>query len=644
MGNNNSKNDKISGGGQSVKSIMNLQNMKANANVYDYENLYMQAYKAIEKLAISDPSNINLSCGNCPACQSTEMNINGVNYAPPHCKTAYVDVMLMAYHSEKYNIFSYKSLNACSNGLLSFNNNFILKNYPFPLQSSHDWRQHFGNTISNKNEICILISLSTLYGLENIRSMITPNYILSNVLDIYMFVFNYLENYRINDLSFIAIGVDIFYIANEIKFTDPYDFSTYSIDLPNILNEHYFNNLCNVNKRNPFNRVLLKDVPQLLLKLLALLFKIKPDSHPKLIHNIIIMSKLIGIKYYSSIKNKAIKDIIFYPGQKIKLSGLIPVNENNIKKEYFFNAVNEEKDLISFANSNILSDIITIGKINYNTLDNSTNKENQKCVGVLLSTKINDWSALFWQHASDLAQFIEITSQYLQCESVDPNKAQLYRTLTKYIGGYNNYFPKILFDQLDLFHFLMSYDDYVTASVFSELKQAGIDAHIVSNDRCRDWYMYYLPKDIKELSLIGNNSAIYNALLAHNFIKTKDGKHLLHPWLSLKEINIKCPATELYKTMYRSKDAKFLQYFAPYITHMDDGKELNLKIVVPLPVNSDKSITAGLDKFTVESYVQKINIYDIKKTIINRDLDSYVSHIPDEIDLLSKKKNFSLYA
>jgi len=615
------KNNKI--GGLKGTSILDDNEIKNDVNIYDYENLYRTALNLLGDYRRKDINNILSLCLNCPVCkivQSDEKNLFGYNYTTPNDRNIYIDIMLSAYYPNKYNIFTYKTIDACSDNLLGYNNNFILKKYPFPLQNMQEWGIHFNQSNSLENDLCLL------YGLNNFMYNFNKNYILVNIIDIY---YSSISELNSNN-SEIYIGVDIYYITEKITYQNLYDFDSYQTD--NIINSDILSELININKRHPFIKILLKNVPIVLFKLATFIKKIY-NCEPIILRNIIMMAKLISLNHFSLTMKTKFNNINHYPEDTISLSSLYDATHTTST----FDVLN-----IDILSNIIPSDNVSINDNFYNTIDQNLFVNPIKSSDIHLNIVIPNWKNMVNNYINELEKHIQIKTQYLQCIANESKKVSEFIDISRRIGIHYNWFPKELHERLKLCHFLVGFDDYLLLCLFSEFKQKNIRVNIISNDKFKDWFMYFLPKNQKEKQNVINDKYLYK-----NFVQNKliDQNNNLSEYSLPGNINYKFIATTEFKKYYNSideNDSKIINYLQKYIMIISKNPSLEMQVNIPLPQNTEYNLTLGIDKFTVESFVQKINSYKINKKIINRDLEYYSAFISSEIVNTGNKQNFSL--
>jgi hypothetical protein len=647
-------------GGLAASSVMKEPESKADVVLYDFENLYMTTYRTYE--AIRDLLRIGdgqLLCKKCVACQLVSNGVpasNGYAYQMPHENNNVLDLCLQVHNYSKSNIFNYRSPYACSKPLMGTKNNFILKKYAYPLQTKNEWNTHFNDMTStiksgiDSNYLDILPDLATLLSLENLSATINNNYIYVNIVDIYSSAVDLIYKTQVTEKSTVMIGIDIWYLCNNVEIKNPYDFKQYSLKKSiDTIKLTYLSDLITFGKRQSYILILVRDLNVVLYKLLYLIMQLNPaPSPPSIIRNILMMSKLITYAYNVNLSGLHFGDVYYYPNEYVSISiDTLPQTDVSFNNQTFA-YLPDTNDVVSSLKSKMLGNLLyfqdSSKPYSYNTFTNSFGTHDAKQKIIPLDNLIADYVDFYNiadKYINELNGFCQLNNRYLKSDFTNVAKTAKFRTWVKACESNKSKLPKKLFDSIALYHFLLSCDDYILLSLASELTNVTI----ISNDKFKDWYMYYLPSfkdnvNSKAFKKFEVKSKLLEDGLA---VKNKDGEIQLNESLTTNVLYVKETVPMFIGDYVTSKAAKYL---------VNDGftaevKASNDKYIVTitgsLPINTtSKFHTIGIDTITLESYVKNIDVPTFNSIEINRNLDVKTDILAQLMEIKKNKSKFSL--
>ena len=648
-------------GGLAASSLMTKPESKTDVVLYDFENLYVttrRIYKNMrELLQIGDGQ---LLCNKCAACQMVSNGVissNDYEYQMPHENNNTLDLCLQVYNYSKSNIFNYQSLYACSKTLMGTKNNFILKKYAYPLQSKNEWNAHFNELITSvrseldSNYLDILPDLATLLSLENLSATINNNYIYVNIVDIYSSAVDLIYYNQVTDKSTIKIGIDMWYLCSNIETENPNDFKQYSLKKSlDTIKLTYLPDLITFSKRQSYILILVRDLNVLLYKLLYLIMHINPAVSPSIVRNILMMSKLIAYAYNVNLSGLYFSDVYYYPSEYVSISiDTLPQTDTSFNNHTFAH-LRDTNDVVSSLKSKMLGNLLYFKNGNkpysYNTFTNSFENPDAKQKIKPLANLVANYDAFYNiadEYINELNSFCQLNNHYLKSDFKNIAKTAKYRTWVQACEKNRSKLPEELFDSIALYHFLLSCDDYVLLSLASELT----NVFVISNDKFRDWYMYYLPSfkdnvNSKAFKKSEVKSKVKSKLLEDKLAaENKDGEIRLNESLTTNVLNVKGTVPRSVSKNLSSEFAKFLNAKDFTVDKSDD--EYIVTITCDLPINTtSKFHTIGIDTITLESYVKNIDSPTINSIEINRNLDVNTGVLAQLMELKKNKAKFSL--
>lgn len=646
-------------GGLAASSVMKDPESKTDVVLYDFENLYMTTYRIYETMReLLQTDNGELSCKKCVACQMVSSGVlasNGYVYQMPHENNNTLDLCLQVYNYSKTNIFNYRSSYACSKSLLGTKNNFILKKYAYPLQTKNEWSAHFNNIISlnrsklDSNYLDILPDLAALLSLENLSTTINNNYIYVNIIDIYSSAVDLIYKTQVAEKSTITIGIDIWYLCSNIETKNPYDFKQYSLKKSlDTIKSTYLSDLITFGKHQSYTLILVRDLYVVLYKLLYLIMQIDPAVSPSIIRNILMMSKLIAYSYNVNLSGLNFGDVYYYPNEYVSISIDILPQSNALFNNHTFAYLSDTNDVVNSLKSKMLGNLLYFQDGNkpysYNTFINSIVKHdtNQKIISLdNLIADYNDFYNITNKYINELNDFCRLNNRYLKSNFTNADKTTKFRTCVKACEKNKSKLPKKLFDSINLYHFLLSCDDYVLLSLASELTNVTV----VSNDKFKDWYMYYLPmlKDNVNSKAFKKSDVRTKLLEDKLATENKDGTIQLNESLTTDILYVKDTAPMFVGEFVASKAAKFLKDddFTAEVKSSSDKSIIT--ITGKLPINTTSNFySIGIDTITLESYVKNIDVPTFNSIEINRNLDAKIDVLAQLMELKKNKAKFSL--